>query len=62
MISSKLLFLRDALRALVSLKNGFVSNFKSAKNTHEEPLLLVKLLAKTWNFPKSNTPPWVFFK
>ena len=34
-------------------------NLKIVKNTHGEVLLLVKLQA--CNFPKSDTPPWVFF-
>ena len=43
----------DALRDFYNLKN--------VKNTHGEVLLLVKLQAKTFNFTKSNIPPWVFF-
>ena len=36
-------------------------NFKNVKNTHERVLLLVKFQAKTYNFTKRNTPPWLFF-
>ena len=35
-------------------------NLKNVKNTHRRVLLLVKLLAETCNFTKSNTPPLVF--
>ena len=37
-------------------------NLKNVKNSHGEVLLLVKLQAKAYNFTKSNTLPWVFFK
>ena len=46
----------DVLRDLVPFEQ-----FKNVKNTHGEVLLSVKLQAKTCNFTKSNTPPWVFF-
>ena len=36
-------------------------NLKNLKNTHGGVLLLVKLQVLTYNFTKSNTPPWVFF-
>ena len=32
-------------------------NFKNVKNTHEGVLLLVKLQARAWNFPKNNNRP-----
>ena len=35
-------------------------NFKNVKNTHGAVLCLVKLQAKTCNFTKSYTLPWVF--
>ena len=38
-----------------------VHNLKNRKNTNGRLLLLVKLQAKTCNFTKSNTPPWVCF-
>ena len=34
---------------------------KNVKNTNGGVLLLVKLQASTYNFTKSDTPPWVFF-
>ena len=34
---------------------------KNVKNTHGGVLILVKLHAEACNFPKSNTPLWVFF-
>ena len=36
-------------------------NSKNVKNTHGGVLLLEKLQAKSLNFTKSNTTPWVFF-
>ena len=45
----------DALHGLVL----FVQ-FKNLKNTHGQVLLLVKLQAKTCNFTKNHSPPWVF--
>ena len=36
-------------------------NSENVKNTYGGVLLLVKLQAKTCNFTKSNTPPWLFF-
>ena len=36
-------------------------NLKNVNNTHGEVLILVKLQAKSCNFSKINTPPWVFF-
>ena len=35
-------------------------NLKNVKNSHGEVLLLVKLLAKTCNFTKNCTLPWMF--
>ena len=34
-------------------------NLKNLKNTHGGVLLLVKLQAKSCDFSKSSTPPWV---
>ena len=36
-------------------------NLKNIKNTHGGALILVKLQAKTCNFNKINSAPWVFF-
>ena len=47
----------DALRDLVP----FVQFKKREKKNHGGVLLLVKLQTVTYNFAKSNTPPWVFF-
>ena len=38
----------------------YLYNLKNVKNTHGRVLLLVKLQAKTCNFTKSHSPPWVF--
>ena len=37
----------------------YLHNLKNVKNTKGRVLLLVKLQAKTCNFTKSDTPPWV---
>ena len=39
----------------------YMYNFQNVENTHREVLFLVKLQAKAGNFPKSNTPPLLFF-
>ena len=36
----------------------YFHNLKNVKNTHRGVLLLVKLQAEAYNFPKSITPPW----
>ena len=36
-------------------------NLKNVKNTNGGVLLVLKLHARTCNFTKSNTPPWLFF-
>ena len=35
-------------------------NLKNVKNTYGGVLILLKLQASAYNFPKINTPPWVF--